>query len=100
MVLTTLHVDRSRRLACADSSFDTYMNLPSGVRSNDSGSRPLGRIRVNESVVTSIAAIPSAFRSAGGGAASRALGGALGEPLKATYSVFPSGARRMPRGLL
>src|SRR2546428_11703378 len=42
--------------------------------------------------------MPSAVRSGGGSLLSSVPGGALGEPLSATYSVFPSGLALMPRG--
>src|SRR2546428_7985817 len=42
--------------------------------------------------------MPSALRSGGGSLLSSVPGGALGEPLSATYSVFPSGLALMPRG--
>src|SRR5688500_11638855 len=44
--------------------------------------------------------MPSAFLSAGGSVLSSTPGGAIGEPLSATYSVVPSGLNRMPRGRL
>src|SRR5688500_8005430 len=44
--------------------------------------------------------MPSALRSGGGSLLSSVPGGAIGEPLNATYRVAPAGLTLMPRGRL
>src|SRR5688572_9882861 len=44
--------------------------------------------------------MPSAERSGGGNLLSSVPGGAIGDPLNATYNVLPSGLTLMPRGRL
>src|SRR5262245_49745847 len=51
-------------------------------------------------VSASTSPMPSALRSGGGSLLSSVPGGALGDPLSATYSVLPSGLALMPRGRL
>ena len=56
--------------------------------------------RSNLPCFTSTTPMPSAERSGGGNLLSSVPGGAIGEPLSATYSVAPSGLTLMPRGRL
>ena len=51
-------------------------------------------------LLTSTTPMPSAFLSAGGSDSSSTPGGAIGDPLSATYNVEWSGLTRTPRGRL
>src|SRR5215218_2471248 len=82
------------------SSFDTKSVAPSGVTSNVSGSEPPGSTRTTLRLATSTTATPSLLLSAlsFSHSSSGIVGGHLGDPLRATNTVLPSGETRTPRG--
>jgi hypothetical protein len=78
----------------------TNSHLPSRLIAICSGSEPPGMTRSSLLLLTSKTPMPSAFLSAGGSVDSSTPGGAIGDPLSATYSVDWSGLTRTPRGRL
>src|SRR4029453_10843697 len=97
-VATTFPAFRSTTLTWAASSLATNSRVPSALTSSCSGSLPAGITRVRRFVPVSPSPMPSAERSGGGSLLSSTPGGALGEPLSATYKYRPSGLTLMPRG--